>query len=150
MLPCKLASMSLHYYPSFNYPVSVIKPEDSFSGNQITAYDVMYWLCVYTCDLIAMYISLSQNKCLYLKQHNETQVSISVWRLFTIKIITVVSIPDLMHTTMEPPCSIHMEEGWTAWGRVSRMTSSWENWLLPCSNGRGGEADQMLLQHVRM
>lgn len=91
--------MSLHYSPSFNYLsprmetrwLSVIKPEDSFSGNQITALwrDVLIvWVCacVYTCDLIAMCISLSQHVCLSLKTFiyivspdNETWVIISVW-----------------------------------------------------------------------
>lgn len=40
--------------------------------------------------------------------------------------------------------SVRMEEGWTVWGRVSRMTSYWDNWLLPCNNGRGGEGDKTL------
>lgn len=48
---------------------------------------------------------------------------------------------DLMHTATEQ--LVYKLGGGLAWGRVSRMTSYWDNWLLPCNNGRGGEADSV-------
>lgn len=108
--------------------LSVIKSEDSFSANQITA----LWRDVlnvgYTHDLIAVCISF----CLSLSKPAVSSFTMN--HRFIISVCIFHSSSDAHHNRA---AIVQMEKGWTVWGRVGRMTSYWDNWLMLVTMAEG-------------
>lgn len=131
MLPCSSLFLLIQLLWKQTRWLSVIKPWDSLSLNQITA----GWYIAPSGSRFDMFF-LCTNTYL-LQRHNITGVKIKT-KLLTMHYLCVCYVfwPD---TQCNRAASVQKKVSWRAWGRGSNMRSYWDNWLLPCNNGREGD-----------